>query len=133
MSQLSAPSTKWITASGTYWGTPLQVVLAILLQFPHHLLTLPPSIPRDSATSAPSGSKQARRARGNTLEKETGNLIKRSNNGLCPGNQEAIELQAITEQRQRAEVWETKGEEERAQTKGRGRRGRGEPRLASSR
>lgn len=75
-----------------------------------HSRPIPPSspdspvIPRDSAASTPSGSKQARRARGNTLEKETGNLIKRSNNGLCTGNQEAIELPAITEQWQRAEV-----------------------------
>lgn len=38
----------------------------------------------------------ARKARENQLE-ETGNLIKRSNNELYAGNQEAVELQGIVE------------------------------------
>lgn len=46
MGQLSAPSTKWITAAGMHWGTTLRVGLAILLQIPPSSPDFPASHPQ---------------------------------------------------------------------------------------
>lgn len=68
MGQLSAPSRKWIPDIRRGLGASLQVGMATLPHIPGHLPTLQPS-PEIQPSQLPAGSKPARRARGNKLEK----------------------------------------------------------------